>query len=726
MQPDVPALLAVLGVPSDDRQWEHLDLPQRRERVLEAFKRLLLRLALERPVVLLVEDLHWIDDATQEVLDSFVDVVPTVRILLLVNYRPEYGDTWAGKSFYIQVRLDSLAADISARLLDSLLGTETGLLDLRRALVERTQGNPFFLEESVRHLAETGVLSGEPGAYRMERTGVRIDVPVTVQGVLAARIDRLPLEDKRLLQAAAVIGKDVPLQVLEAVAETRGSELRRALTRLQEVELLREVRTFPESMYTFKHSLTHEVTYGTLLGDRKRVLHSAALDATERLYEGCLTEHAGTLARHAIAGELWGKAVDYLREASSAAFVQGSLPRALAYAEQALDVSARLSSTEEDIKRTIDARLDMHAPLYMMGAVPRLFPLMQEAEQLAGRIQDPARQGRASLRLSSYHWLQGDYAAGLARAQEAYEIGCQIDDPESRLGGRQIAAVCRQCLGDIRGAIEGLRRTADGPDSELAKRRYSVSAPPYILSNGWLALCLSLAGEFDAALSHGNRAVAAAESAGPTSQVAARVMRARAFANRGDFESARADADSALSTAEAHRVLAWLPGAYSTWGWIVSWERRPDDGIPYLEQAIQMQETLGLKLYLSEYYRHLGQALFLARRLSEARQIGDRGLALARELGERGIEAHTLVLLGDVACESGEFAISNERYRIARSQAMELGMRPLVAHCYLGLGKLYRRTDKREQAREHLTTATTMYRQMGMTYWLKEAEVTER
>ena len=543
-----------------------------------------------------------------------------------------------------------------------------------------------------------------------------------MQGVLAARVDRLPPEDKRLLQAAAVVGKDVPFRVLESVAEIRGNELRRALARLQGVELLREVRAFPESTYTFKHSLTHEVTYGTLLGDRKRALHSAALEAIERLYVARLTEHADTLARHAIAGELWGKAVDYLREESSAAFVQGSLARALAHAEQALELSARLSSTREDVKRTIDARLDMHAPLFTMGEVPRLFPLMQEAEQLARRIQDAVRQGRSSFRLASYHWLQGDYTASLSHAQKAYEIGCEIDDPESRIGGRQLAACSRLSVGDIRGAIEGFRSTAEGPDSELAKRRRSVSVPPYIVSNGWLAWCLSLAGDFNAALSHGDRAVAAAESSGPTSQVAAWVMRAVIFANRGDFELAQADADCAVATAETHGVLTWLSGAYSAWGWVVSREGRPGDGIPYLERAVQMQETLGLKLYLSEYYRLLGEALLLAGRLSEAQQTADRGLALAHELGERGTEAQTRLLLGEVACESSEFSTSDQLYRTAQSRAMELGMRPLVAHCHLGLGKLYRRTGKREQAQEHLTAAATMYREMGMTYWLEKAE----
>ena len=181
---------------------------ENREERLEAFRRLLLRLSVDQPVVLLVEDLHWIDDGTQEVLDAFVDAVPTARILFLINYRPEYRHAWAGKSFHAQVRLDPFPAAIAAHFLHSLLGVDTGLLDLRRALVERTRGNPFFLEESVRHLAETGVLRGEPGTYHIERSGVHIDVPVTVQGVLAARVDRLLPEDKRLLQTASVVGKD--------------------------------------------------------------------------------------------------------------------------------------------------------------------------------------------------------------------------------------------------------------------------------------------------------------------------------------------------------------------------------------------------------------------------------------------------------------------------------------------------------------------------------------
>jgi predicted ATPase len=304
---DVPALLAGLGILSEDHQWEQLDPPQRRERVLDALRRLVLRLAVERPVVLIIEDLHWIDDGTQEVLDGLVDAVPSSRILFLVNYRPEYQHAWAGKSFYRQIRLDPLSEEVSGGFLDALLGSAVTLVDLRQELVDRTQGNPFFLEESVQHLVETGVLGGTPGARCLLGITRRIDVPVTVQGVLASRIDRLSTEHKRLLQTAAVVGKDIPLRVLEKVAELQGGELHRAVSRLRGAELLREVRVFPDSIYTFKHALTHEVTYGTLLADRKQRLHAAVLQAMEHVYSAHPTEHVEKMAQHAVAGAVWDK-----------------------------------------------------------------------------------------------------------------------------------------------------------------------------------------------------------------------------------------------------------------------------------------------------------------------------------------------------------------------------------------------------------------------------------
>src|SRR5262245_15685476 len=299
LESTLPAFLALLEVPVEDQQWQALDPQQRRQRTLDALKRLLLCESQVQPLCVVFEDLHWIDAETQAVLDSLLDSLPTARILLLVNYRPEYQHGWSAKTYYTQLRLDPLPPASADALLASLLGHDPGLEPLKRLLIARTQGNPFFLEESVRTLVETGVLVGERGAYGLAQALPTIQVPATVQAVLAARIDRLPSEDKRLLQTAAVIGTEVPWPLLQAIAEVPEEALHRSLTHLQAAEFLYETHLFPEHAYTFKHALTHEVAYGGLLQERRRVLHARIVEALERLAPDRLTEQVERLAHHA-------------------------------------------------------------------------------------------------------------------------------------------------------------------------------------------------------------------------------------------------------------------------------------------------------------------------------------------------------------------------------------------------------------------------------------------
>jgi predicted ATPase len=211
----------------DDSPFRSLDPPQRRQRLLQSLKRVLLRESQVQPLLLVFEDLHWIDTETQALLDSLMESLPTARLLLLVNYRPEYQHSWGSKTYYTQLRLDPLPPASAAELLQALLGDDPSLAPLKRLLIARTEGNPFFLEESVRTLTETGVLVGERSASRLAQALPTIQVPATVQAVLAARMDRLPPEDKRLLQTAAVIGTEVPLALLQAIADTPEAVLHR-------------------------------------------------------------------------------------------------------------------------------------------------------------------------------------------------------------------------------------------------------------------------------------------------------------------------------------------------------------------------------------------------------------------------------------------------------------------------------------------------------------------
>jgi class 3 adenylate cyclase len=272
LEPSLPAFLWLLDVPVEDPQWDKLEPPQRRQRTLDGVKRLLLRESQVQPVLVQFEDLHWIDAETQALLDSLVESLPAARLLLLVNYRPEYQHGWGGKTYYRQLRIDALLPESADELLEGLLGNDPGLLPLKQLLIERTGGNPFFL----------------------------------------------------------------PFGLLQAIAEGPEEALRTGLTHLLAGEFLYEARLFPDLEYTFKHALINDVAYGSLLHERRRALHARIVDAIEALHPDRLTEQLEPLAHHAIRSEVWEKAVSYLRQAGAKAFARSANREAVACFEHAL------------------------------------------------------------------------------------------------------------------------------------------------------------------------------------------------------------------------------------------------------------------------------------------------------------------------------------------------------------------------------------------------------
>jgi predicted ATPase len=347
----------------DDAAWEALDPPQRRRRTLDAVKTLFLRESEAQPLVLMFEDLHWIDTETQAFLDSLVEGLPTARILLLVNYRPEYGHAWGSRTYYTQRRIDPLGPESASELLTALLGNDASVAQLAQTLIERTGGNPFFLEESVRTLVETGSIEGAPGAYRMTRDLDRVEVPATVQGILAARIDRLDVEDKRLLETASVIGKDVPFELLKAIADTDEDDLRRGLACLGAAEFLYEARLFPDLEYTFKHALTYEVAYGTLLQEHRRKLHRRIAEAIESLYGARLTEQFERLAHHYTEAGRAAQAIGYWQQAGQRAIERSANVEAIGLLERGLRLIETLPESPDSIRKEIAFRVALGVPL---------------------------------------------------------------------------------------------------------------------------------------------------------------------------------------------------------------------------------------------------------------------------------------------------------------------------------------------------------------------------
>jgi len=445
---------------------------------LDALKRLLVRESQVQPVLLVCENLHWIDTETQAFLESLVDSLPTVRLLLLVNYRPEYHHPWGSKTYYVQLRLDPLPPTSTDELLQALLGDDPSLVPLTPLLMARIEGNPFFLEESVRTLVETGVLAGTPGAYRLGQPIQGLPVPATVQAVLAARIDRLPPEDKHLLQTAAVIGTEVPFGLLQAIADMAEAALHRSLAHLQAAEFLYETRLFPESEHTFKHALTHEVAYGSLLLERRRVLHARIVEALEALAPDRATEQVERLAHHALRGEVWDKAVTYCQQAGARALDHAAFREAVAAFEQALQALAHLPE-DSDIRRlAIDLRLALDGPLTPLGENRRRLVLLGEAEALARALNDQARLGQVLARMGHVLRLTGDLEGAIVAGRQACELTAALGERGLQVEASSRLGQAYHAIGDFGRAAELLRWSVEAGDRESGTPRTGSGPVP--------------------------------------------------------------------------------------------------------------------------------------------------------------------------------------------------------------------------------------------------------
>jgi predicted ATPase len=353
-----------------------------------------------------------------------------------VSYRPEYRHAWGGKTTYSQVRLDALPAKSAGALLEALLGDDPSLAPPQADSCQARQ--PSFLEETVRTLVETKALEGSRGAYRLTQPVHAIQVPPTVQAILAARVDRLAPADKRLLQVASVIGKDIPFALLQAVAELSDDALRGGLDRLQAAEFLYESGLYPDLEYSFKHALTHEVTYGGLLHDRRRELHARIVGAIEGLHGDRLGEQTERLAHHALRGELREKAVDYLRQAGLKAVLRSAIPEARAWFDQVLDVLAALPESSFTLERAFDIRLEQRTVLNNLGDVRRALERTREAAMIAERLDDDRRRGRVSALMTNIHARRAGRGAAvwLARARDRRAPrGPAAPDPQHELPG---------------------------------------------------------------------------------------------------------------------------------------------------------------------------------------------------------------------------------------------------------------------------------------------------
>jgi class 3 adenylate cyclase/tetratricopeptide (TPR) repeat protein len=726
LAPALPALLALLDVPVEDDGWSRLEPAERRRQTLDALRRLVLRESQAQPVLLVVEDLHWIDSETRAWLDLVVESAPTARLLLLVDYRPEYAHGWSSKSYYHQLQLDTLPRAGAQELVRALLGTGPGLDHLGRVLIERTQGNPLFLEEMVRALVETGTLTGQRGAYRLAGPIERLQLPATAQAILAARIDRLAPQDKRLLQASAVVGRDVPFAVLEAIAGEPQARLREGLARLQAAEFLYEARLFPELEFTFKHALTHEVAYAGLLQEQRRALHARILAALERFQADRPGEHVERLAHHAIRGDVRDKAAHYSRQAGLKAAARSALADARTWLEQALGILGARPDGAATREQAFDIRLELRPVLSLLGEPRAASACLREALVLAERLDDDHRRGRVSALMTNAHSLLGELDEAVESGTRALAIARRLDDATLGILATTYLEQARYWRGDYEEVVDlattNLAAVSGSPPTET----FGAAAPVAVFDRFWLVRSLAELGRFAEAAERQAEAMRFAELTRHAFTLSlADFAGGSLHLVRGDWAQARSVLEHGISLIRTGNVVLQVPLFFAGSAWALAQVGDAGEAVGRVREAeglLQRQASRGVVHNLGWAYHALGRACLVLGRLDEARRLGDR--ALSSVACQLGCAAHVRHLLGDIAAhpDRSDPATGEAHYRAALALAEGRGMRPLVAHCHAGLARLHARTGQRGEADAHLTAAAGLYRAMGMTYWVEQTE----
>ena len=718
----VSAILALGSVPNEDPEWEELEPTARRRRILKAVRELLLAESRRVPLLVVVESLQWADSETHALIEELAAGLGEARILVLVSVRPERRRDWATTGDATEIRLEPLPVQSAEALADSLLGSEPELGPLKRRLVTHTAGNPFFLEETVQALVETRALSGERGHYRLGKPIEGIQIPDRVQAVLAARIDRLSRQDKLFLQAGAAIGIEVPVALLQVVADTPSEAVLRGLADLEAADFLRPSALVPDLAYSFKHAITQDVAYSTLLKEQRRALHARIVDALETSYPGPRrAEHVERLGYHALRAETWTKAVGYLRDAGERAVARSANREAVAFYEDALRALRHLPESRETFGLSIDLRLDLRPPLLQLGRLDDIHRLSKEAESMAQQVNDEERLARAYSYLVNYHYLLGEPARTIEYGARCLGIAQRRGDPALVTLARRYLGHSHHAQGQHKMAIQILEDNLAALDADIGDGSTAVTATTaYVASSAWLAWALADLGEFERADACLDRARAQADFARhPYSQAIAWTLTGAVWYARGQVERAVAMLARSLELCEQASLTVWQPIPATLLGLCLLMLDRKDDGIALLRDGVRRAESLGVMAYLSRWMLHLAEGLLAIGDVTAARATADRAMALALAHGERAHEAMAWRVLGDVSAREASFDAARQAYEQALALADELSLRPLIARTHFDLGRLQRQLGHLGDAEDHLARAIVLFADMGMRSWLE-------
>ena len=718
-----PYLKYLLSVNPGDPAVATLDPAQRRPRIFEALRQITLRGSRLRPIVMVIEDLHWIDQASEEYLKFVADNLAGAAVLLILTYRPGYSQPLGDRTFHSRVSLQPLSSEESARMARGLLEASDLPEEVRAMVSRKAEGNPFFLEEIVRSLVETGALRRDNGRYVLARSAGDIHVPDTIHDVIMARIDRLAEEQKHTIQIASVIGREFALRLLKRISDIR-EQVERCLAELKSLEFIYEKTLFPDPEYIFKHALTHDVAYSSILVSQRKEIHALIGRAIEDVYADRIEERPEELAYHFLQGEVWDKALHYLRQAGGKAVALCVDREAVGFYERALAALDHLPESPERDRQAIDLRLEMRAPLWRLGHLDRLFALFRDAERLALRLGDTGRLNKIYSFLMQYHWAMGEQPRAIEYGERCLEAAEASNDLGLRVVGNYYLGHCYNALGQFERSVECHTRILELLEGKPLTEQFGLSGLPYVVACAIAIWALSSLGEFERAKALTARGLRVAETTQhPYSLAVLHINVGVMHVKKGEFGEAVAVLEPALQVCREKHFAGWIMLSASALGEAYALTGRPQEAIALHQEAIRTKEETTTRVSFSVHWNGLAEALLLVGRTDEARGAAQRALEFALAQSEHANEAQSRWMLGEVAARQARPALAEagEQFEAAVRLCESLGLRPLLGRCWASQGVLARMLGDPAQAKTHLEKAVALFRSLGMIWFETEA-----
>jgi class 3 adenylate cyclase/tetratricopeptide (TPR) repeat protein len=724
LEETLPYLFGLLGIVENEDPLAQMDGQIKRRRTLDAIKRSLLRESMNQPLMVIFEDLHWIDEQTQALLNLLADSIGTAKILLLVNYRPEYSHQWGSKTYYTQLRLDPLGKESADEMLLALLGDGRDLEPLKRVIVEKTEGNPFFMEETVQVLLDEGALVRDGATVKLTRPVSELKIPPTVQGILAARIDRLAPDTKELLQTLSVIGREFPTSLIRAVVPRSEDELNRMLSNLQLADFIYEQPAVGDTEYIFKHALTQEVSHNSVLLKRRRQLHERIGGAIETVFTDNLEDHLAELAHHYSRSANRAKALEFLHRAGEQALQRASYSEAESYLAAALEVIGEIPDSPERDARELRLLGSFAQAMVVTKGVsaPELLERNLRARDLAEKTGNLPELALQLARAATYTFASGDYFSAAALADKALETAQREGSPISLAYAHSTSLQARFYLGDFVLAEDHFSRV------------HAILEAPGFLRTGTLGMVVWatfkfaswnawITGHADVARERVERMRRVVEGAPryPLVTALAQIAAANLHAIMlREFARAEALAGEALASCEEHGFPLAATYARVPLGLARAELGRIGEGVALLHQALAGATELGSSHTITELLTCFAEAQALDGAVADAlRTINDALQANSQELFLR---PETLRVRGELRVRQGDSRLAEADFREAISLAQKMSAKAWELRATMSLARLLRQQGKVEEARQLLSEIYNWFTEGFDTADLKDAK----